>query len=117
MTDALSIECPHCGETFSLALDASEGSALARANVAGAAVLARAQADPAEVMQAIRELRSLSGALITAVYGDGDEASRTRVAQLVLAHADQQLLRERAWVAPQGWEIQPENLPAIEDLL
>ena len=26
MTDALSIECPHCGETFSLALDASEGS-------------------------------------------------------------------------------------------
>ena len=27
MNDALSIECPHCGETFSLALDASEGSA------------------------------------------------------------------------------------------
>jgi transcription elongation factor Elf1 len=27
MNDALSIECPHCGETFSLALDVSEGSA------------------------------------------------------------------------------------------
>lgn len=27
MNEALSIECPHCGETFSLALDASEGSA------------------------------------------------------------------------------------------
>jgi hypothetical protein len=27
MQDALNIECPHCGETFSLALDASEGSA------------------------------------------------------------------------------------------
>jgi len=27
MNDALSIGCPHCGETFSLALDASEGSA------------------------------------------------------------------------------------------
>jgi hypothetical protein len=27
MNDAISIECPHCGETFSLALDASEGSA------------------------------------------------------------------------------------------
>jgi len=25
--DSISIECPHCGETFSLALDASEGSA------------------------------------------------------------------------------------------
>lgn len=27
MQDAVSIECPHCGETFSLAFDASEGSA------------------------------------------------------------------------------------------
>jgi len=27
MNDAISIDCPHCGETFSLALDASEGSA------------------------------------------------------------------------------------------
>ncbi len=27
MQESLSIECPHCGETFSLALDASEGSA------------------------------------------------------------------------------------------
>ena len=27
MNDSLSIECPHCGETFSLAFDESEGSA------------------------------------------------------------------------------------------
>ena len=27
MNESLSIECPHCGETFSLALDVSEGSA------------------------------------------------------------------------------------------
>ena len=27
MNDALSIDCPHCGETFSLAFDESEGSA------------------------------------------------------------------------------------------
>ena len=27
MRDSISIECPHCGETFSLALDVSEGSA------------------------------------------------------------------------------------------
>jgi len=27
MQDAISIECPHCGETFSLAFDASEGNA------------------------------------------------------------------------------------------
>ena len=27
MHDSLPIECPHCGETFSLAFDVSEGSA------------------------------------------------------------------------------------------
>lgn len=27
MNDAIAIECPHCGESFSLALDVSEGSA------------------------------------------------------------------------------------------
>jgi transcription elongation factor Elf1 len=27
MNDALSISCPHCGESFSLAFDLSEGSA------------------------------------------------------------------------------------------
>jgi phage terminase large subunit GpA-like protein len=27
MQDALSISCPHCGESFSLAFDPSEGSA------------------------------------------------------------------------------------------
>ncbi len=27
MNDSLSVECPHCGESFSLALDMSEGSA------------------------------------------------------------------------------------------
>ena len=27
MNDSISIDCPHCGESFSLALDVSEGSA------------------------------------------------------------------------------------------
>jgi len=27
MSDALTIECPHCGELFSLAFEAAEGSA------------------------------------------------------------------------------------------
>ncbi len=27
MTDSLSIQCPHCGESFGLMLDVSEGSA------------------------------------------------------------------------------------------
>ena len=27
MTDSLTLECPHCGESFTIALDVSEGSA------------------------------------------------------------------------------------------
>lgn len=27
MTDALTLSCPHCGESFSIAFDVSEGSA------------------------------------------------------------------------------------------
>lgn len=27
MNESVSIQCPHCGETFDIALDASEGSA------------------------------------------------------------------------------------------
>ena len=99
------------------ALAAYDDGALASATRAGAEVLGRAQAGPDEVLGAIRELRRLSGDLITARYRDDDDGARTHISQLVLAHADQQLLRERAWVAPQGWEIQPETLPAIEDLL
>lgn len=98
-------------------LEAHDDGTLAAASRAGAEVLARAQAGPDEVLHAIRELRRLSGELITDTYRDGDDAVRAHVSQQVLAHADQQLLRERAWVAPQGWETQPEALPAIEDLL
>ena len=99
-----------------MTMDQGTISALAGASSAGAAILARAQADPSELLQAIRDLRSLS-ALVTAVYRNGNTAARTRITTLVLSHVDQQLPRERAWVAPQGWETQPEGLPAIADLL
>ena len=90
---------------------------LAMASAAGEEVLGRAQATPQELLAAIRKLRDLSGAVITAAYRDGDHATRTIVSRHVLAHAEQQLLRERAWFAPQGWELQPESLPDIEILL
>ncbi len=83
----------------------------------GAELLARAQVDPAEVLRVIRDLRTHSGALITAVYHDGHDAERVCITALTLAQADAQLLRERSWVLPMGWESEPESLPAIEDLL
>ena len=83
----------------------------------GAGLLALAQADPADILRVIRELRTHTGTLITTAYRDGSDAERARITTLTLAHADAQLLRERSWVVPMGWERQPEDLPAIEDLL
>lgn len=90
---------------------------LAAASVAGVALLTSVAADAADIQQAIRDLSTYTGALITAVYADGNETERRCITPLVLAHADAQLLRERAWLLPMGWETQPEALPLIADLL
>lgn len=87
------------------------------ANSAGAEALASATIKAAEILQAIRNLRTHTGALITAVYRDGKDVERDRITSLALAHADAQLLRERAWLAPMGWETEPVAMPAIADLL
>lgn len=103
--------------TLCRALPDSEDAALAAAIDGGSAVLARARSGPDEVVHAIRELRAASGAVIGARYRDGDAATRAALSAQVLAHAEQQLLRERAWFTPQGWELDPDSVPAIEDLL
>jgi hypothetical protein len=90
---------------------------LAPATHTGAEVLARARATPQEILDAIHSLRALSGAVVSSAYGDGDDAARAALSALVLTHADAQLTRERAWFAPQGWELEPDSLAAMEDLL
>lgn len=84
---------------------------------AAAEVVARAKATPTDIRHMIAALRVASGALISDEYETADEDVRVTIGQLVLNHADEQLLRERAWVAPQGWELRPEEVPAIESLL
>jgi hypothetical protein len=90
---------------------------LMAANVAASVLLSQVTADPADILPAIRALRTHTGALITAVYRDSSDTARSRITALVLAHAEQQLLRERAWLAPMGWESRPADVPAIIDLL
>ncbi|MBK8958963.1 MAG: hypothetical protein IPM80_11135 [Proteobacteria bacterium] len=90
---------------------------LAGATHAGAEVLARARATPQEILDAIHGLRTLSGAVVSSAYRDGDDAARAALSALVLTHADEQLLRERAWFAPQGWELEPDGVPPLEDLV
>jgi hypothetical protein len=84
---------------------------------AGADVLRRAQADPAEVLAAVRRLRASGGALAAAAYREGGSATRAAIMKSVLSMSGEQLLRDRAWVSPQGWEPRPQDVPPITDLL
>ncbi len=83
---------------------------------AGADVLRRAQADPSEVVDAVRRLRATGGALAAAAYREGTPGNRAAVMKTVLSMSGEQLLRDRAWVIPQGWES-PDAVPPIADLL
>ncbi len=74
-------------------------------------------ASPEEIEQRVRNLRQLSGAVITAVYVDGSSAARKDVRAAVLAMSKEQVLRDRSWVLSQGWEGDPKSIPPIEQLL
>lgn len=83
---------------------------------AGSDVLARAKADPGEVLAAVRRLRSACGAATTALRQvEGVDQGGLR--DCVLAYSEAQLLRDRSWLKSQGWESDPTALPDIETLI
>ncbi|WP_143068818.1 hypothetical protein [Solimonas aquatica] len=90
---------------------------LAQGSEHAAEVLQRAAAGPSQVEQAVRELRRLSGVLIGVCSSAMNLEGQDRVARLVLAMSKAQLLRDRAWLLPQGWEPDPQALPPITELL
>lgn len=79
--------------------------------------LDRAQAGPDAIEQAIRELRAATSLVVRSSFVDGNEAALKQVQDAVLAAAREQLLRDRSWVLPQGWEPAPDAVPKIGDLL
>jgi len=80
-------------------------------------VLSRAKAEPGEILDAIRSLRTATGDTVRAVYEEGAEQVIKTVESTVLNSSKQQLLRDRSWLLMQGWEPDPESVPAIESLL
>ncbi len=90
---------------------------LAIAADVGAEILRRAQADPRAVRDAVLRLRASSGAAVDVLYREVSPPAKGEVKSLVLSHAAEQLLRDRAWVSAQGWEPHPAAVPPIEELL
>ena len=84
---------------------------------AGARVLDRARADPADVLNAVRDLRAECGAATTAVFRDGSPAARKAVTDTVLGYSKEQTLRDRSWLLNVGFEPAGSDVPPIEQLL
>ncbi len=76
--------------------------------------LARSAVDPSELVDASRALRAEIGALASEMGGVTDAEHVAAVTLEVLELSREQLLRDRALLAPQGFEA---GLPAIETLL
>ncbi|MES2681999.1 MAG: hypothetical protein V4650_00630 [Pseudomonadota bacterium] len=94
-----------------------EATTLSGRAAAASAVLARAKADPAEVQQAVKQLRAVTSEVVARAFSVSDTALQDRVQRLVLALAAEQNPRDRAWFAAQNWEPDPRALQPIETLL
>ena len=99
------------------AADTGAASGLAHSAAQGAEVLARATVDPNDLEAANVDLREKIGALVAALYATAPDAILAEVGRTVIANAGEQLLRDRAWVAPQGWEPGAADLPDLDALL
>lgn len=81
-------------------------------------VLSRARAEPAELLQSVRELRAATGQVVQEAFANDVRGECTEALQhAVMQASEAQLLRERSWVLLQGWEADPKAVPAIETLI
>lgn len=94
-----------------------DGSAeLERARRLGTDVLGRCQGDPGDLRSAIAELRMVIGQIADTTGSVADEDRIRRIEACILNMSREQLLRDRALLLSQGWELDPDTLPMIEAL-
>lgn len=92
-------------------------AALEASRAAAADTLSRACAEPAELVTSINNLTGVLDKVIRNAFATGNEVLCQEVQTATLAMSKAQLLRDRAWLIMQGWEPDPESVPAVETLL
>lgn len=103
-------------EAASLAPTAS--AALTELSAGAEDVLARARAEPRELVDAVHALRKAVGQLVQEASSNDPNGMRSgELEHAVMRTTQEQLLRERSWLTPQGWESDPASIPPIESLL
>lgn len=81
-------------------------------------VAERARAEPAELQEAVRALRAAASQLVQEAYEHDPSGRKTEeIRREVMAATREQLTRERSWLLPQGWESDPQAVPALGTLM
>ncbi len=80
-------------------------------------LISRAQAAPSELESAVLDLRNKISRLVETLWQDGEQACREPASKAVLAASKEQIIRERAWFSPQGWDADTSQYPSIESLI
>jgi hypothetical protein len=80
-------------------------------------VLARARAEPSDVLAAVRALRAATSQVVRDACEKGEASEIEGLERAVLDASKEQLLRDRSWVLGQGWEADPKTIPSIETLI
>ncbi len=70
-----------------------------------------------ELSQLTRAMKLAADMLLRAAYEDGDTESRRTAIELVMRQSATQVLRERRWFRMTGFELEPEKLPTLEQVL
>jgi hypothetical protein len=81
------------------------------------AVLDRARAEPSELLESGKLIRSAIGNFIDDVRDEGDLDRTKRVDQLIVQSAEELTRRERSWMLPFGFEADASVIPELESLL
>ena len=80
----------------------------------GVAIAARWDVSLSQIRQSNLALRDAIGETAERAFTSDQVGVRTRVQALVLSHSEEQIGRERAYVAGTKWDIFPESLQTIE---
>lgn len=70
-----------------------------------------------ELVDQVSTIKQAADDLLEASFADGEAGFKAAASKLVLAQGETQILRERAWVLAVGFEMEPEALPPLEQLL
>ncbi|HTT83793.1 MAG TPA: hypothetical protein VMF67_09960 [Rhizomicrobium sp.] len=64
-----------------------------------------------------KAMKHAADTLLRAAYEDGSPEFRRAAAQLVMKQSASQITRERSWFRAAGFELEPESLPPLDELL